>query len=323
LAAAVKIHLVTTCSFCLVSDLLIQLVLPTGVNNTREQAMSNLQKRTPRTTGLTLVLGGTGKTGRRIAAGLRAKGVPIRSGSRSALPPFEWNNEAGWDSCLRGVEAAYVNYAPDLAVPGATDAIQAFVNRAKSCGVRRLVLLSGRGEEEAQACERIVQESEMEWTIVRASWFYQNFSEGAFVDMIRSGTITLPVGDTTEPFVDVDDIAEVAVAALPEPEHAGEVYEVTGPRLMSFAEIAAELSQVTGREIRYVQIPHEAFVAGVRESGAPKEVVWMMDYLFSTVLDGRNEHLTDGIQRALGRSPRDFADYAQEAFSTDVWKAAS
>lgn len=285
--------------------------------------MSILQDQTPKTTGLTLVLGGTGKTGRRITAGLRAKGVPVRIGSRSALPPFDWNNEAGWDACLKDVEAAYINYAPDLAVPGATDAIQAFVDRARRHGVKRLVLLSGRGEEEAQACERIVRESEMEWTIVRASWFYQNFSEGAFIDMVRSGQITLPVGDTTEPFVDVDDIAEVAVATLTEPGHTGEVYEVTGPRLMSFADVASELSEATTREIAYVQIPHEAFIAGVRDSGAPKEVVWMMDYLFSTVLDGRNEHLTDGIQRALGRPPKDFGDYAREVSTTGLWKAAS
>ena len=284
--------------------------------------MSILQDQTSETTGLILVLGGTGKTGRRVAAGLEAKGVPVRIGSRSAVPSFDWSNEAGWDACLDGVEAVYISYAPDLAVPGATDAIQALVDRAAGRhGVKRLVLLSGRGEAEAQACERIVQDSGLEWTIVRASWFYQNFSEGAFVDMIRSGRITLPVGETMEPFVDADDIAEVAVAALTEPGHTGGVYEVTGPRLMSFTDVASELSQAAAREIAYAQIPHEAFVAGVRESGAPKEVVWMMDYLFSTVLDGRNEHLTDGVERALGRPPKDFADYAREVSATGLWQA--
>lgn len=285
--------------------------------------MNNIGNRSPKQEGLTLVLGGTGKTGRRIAAGLEAKGIEIRIGSRSASPSFDWNNEAGWDACLKDVEAAYINYAPDLAIPGATDSIQAFVDRAKRQGVRRLVLLSGRGEAEAQACERIVQESGLEWTIVRASWFYQNFSEGAFVDMVHSGQITLPAGDTPEPFVDVDDIAEVAVAALTEPGHAGEIYEVTGPRLMTFADIASELSKATGREIGYVQIPHEAFVAGVADSGAPKDVVWLLDYLFSTVLDGRNANLTDGVQRALGRPPKDFADYAREVAATGLWKAVA
>jgi len=270
-------------------------------------------------TGRVLVLGGTGKTGRRIVTGLRAKGIPVRIGSRSVSPAFDWNNEKSWDACLADIEAIYISYAPDLALPGATDAIGALVDRARQKGVQRLVLLSGRGETEAQACERIVRESGLAWTIVRASWFYQNFSEGAFVDMVAAGQITLPAGDTPEPFVDVDDIADVAIAALSEQGHAGEIYEVTGPRLMSFADIAAELSNVTGREIAYIQVPHDAFVSEAADSGAPKDVVWMLDYLFSTVLDGRNAHLTDGVQRALGRPPRDFAEYARTAAASGAW----
>ncbi|MGJ3252498.1 MAG: NAD(P)H-binding protein [Elainellaceae cyanobacterium] len=292
-----------------------------GLQLTRKvkQAMNSIQNQTQNLNGLTLVLGGTGKTGRRIAAALEAKGKPTRIGSRSATPAFDWHHAVGWDACLKDVEAVYINYAPDLAMPGAADAVQAFVDQAKRYGIQRLVLLSGRGEAEAQACERIVQESGMDWTIVRASWFNQNFSEGAFLDMVMAGQITLPAGDIPEPFVDVDDIAEVAVAALTEPGHAGAVYEVTGPRLMTFADIATELSNATGREIIYVPVPHEAFVAGVKESGAPKEVVWMLDYLFTTVLDGRNAHLTDGIQRALGRPPKDFTEYAKEVAATGLY----
>ena len=270
-----------------------------------------------------LVLGASGKTGRRIAARLQDKGLSVREGSRSATPPFDWNNEKGWDACLDGVAAAYINYAPDLAVPGAGDSIRSFVARAKQHGVKRLVLLSGRGEAEAQACERIVLQSGVDSTVVRASWFNQNFSEGAFIEMIAAGQIALPAGDIGEPFVDCDDIADVAVAALTEPGHAGEVYEVTGPRLLTFSEVAGELSRAAGRSIEYVRIPHDAFVSGVEKSGAPKEVVWMMDYLFATVLDGRNAHLTDGVQRALGRPPKDFADYAQQTAATGVWKAVA
>ncbi|MEM0929781.1 MAG: NAD(P)H-binding protein [Pseudomonadota bacterium] len=268
---------------------------------------------------LTLVLGGTGKTGRRVAERLKAKGREVRIGSRSALPSFDWDNEKGWEACLKGVTSVYITYAPDLAMPGATDAIQAFVDLAKRRSVKRLVLLSGRGEEEAQACERIVQHSGLEWTIVRASWFNQNFSEGAFVDMVLSGAITLPAGDQVEPFVDVNDIADVAVAALTEDHHHGQIYEVTGPRLMTIADLARDLTQVTGRQIQYINVPHEGFIAEIEKSGAPKDVVWMLDYLFSTVLDGRNAYLTDGVQRALGRPPKDFADYAREIAATGVW----
>jgi len=252
-----------------------------------------------------------------------SQGVAVRSGSRSATPAFDWANEKSWDACLNGVEVVYVNYAPDLAVPGATNTIRSFVDRAVRAGVTRLVLLSGRGEAEAQACERIVQESGVDWTIVRASWFNQNFSEGAFAEMVKSGQITLPESAVAEPFVDVNDIADVCVAALTDQRHAGEVYEVTGPRLMGFAEIAAELSRATGREIAFVPVPHDAFVAGVAKSGAPKEVVWLMDYLFSTVLDGRNAHVTNGVERALGRKPNEFAAFARDAVASGLWRAAA
>jgi uncharacterized protein YbjT (DUF2867 family) len=217
------------------------------------------------------------------------------------------------------MEAAYISYAPDLAMPGAADAIRTFTEKAKRHGVRRLVLLSGRGEEEAQACERIVQESSIDWTIIRASWFYQNFSEGAFVGMVLSGQIHVPAGEVSEPFVDVDDIADVAVAALTGDGHAGEIYEVTGPRLMTFRNIAMELTRACGREILFEDVPHDAFVEGVRNSGAPEDVVWMIDYLFSTVLDGRNASLADGIQRALGRPPKDFSEYASAAAAAGHW----
>lgn len=285
--------------------------------------MTPIRNRNPKSEKPILVLGGTGKTGRRVVARLEAAGVPVRIGSRSALPAFDWHHEAGWDACLENVSAVYISFAPDLAVPGATDIIRALVERAKARGVDHLVLLSGRGEPEAQACERIVQESGIPWTIVRASWFHQNFSEGAFIDMVHAGRITLPAGEVLEPFVDVDDIAEVAAAALTEPGHEGEIYEVTGPRLLSFGDIAAELSKATGRDIAYVPIPHEAFIEGLRDSGAPKEVVWLMDYLFSAVLDGRNARLADGVQRALGRPPKDFADYAHETAATGLWRIAS
>ncbi|MBR9825282.1 MAG: NAD(P)H-binding protein [Alphaproteobacteria bacterium] len=272
---------------------------------------------------LTLILGGTGKTGRRVAERLAEMGKTVRIGSRSAAPSFDWNNEQSWDAALEGVSAAYVSYTPDLAFPGATDAIQAFINKAERAGVKRVVLLSGRGEEEAQACERIVQASKLEWTIVRASWFNQNFSEGAFIDMVLNGMITLPAGQTPEPFVDVNDIADVAVAAFTQDHHVGEIYEVTGPRLLTFADVAAELSKATGRHIAYVDIPHEAFMTELTNSGAPRDVAWMLDYLFSTVLDGRNAHLTDGVQRALGRAPKDFADYAFETAQSGAWNNAA
>ena len=276
-----------------------------------------------RSEGLTLVLGGTGKTGRRVAERLASRGVSTRVASRTGDPPFDWGDQSTWDAALDGVTAAYISYAPDLAIPGATDAVRAFVERAVEHGVRRLVLLSGRGEEEAQACELIIQRPDIEWTVVRASWFNQNFSEGEFLDMVLAGAITLPAGDVPEPFVDVDDIADVAVAALTGDGHAGQIYEVTGPRLLTFTEAVAEIARASGREIQYIQIPHEAFAAGIAESGAPYDMAWLLDYLFSTLLDGRNAYVCDGVQRALGREPTDFAEYARRIADSGVWNASS
>ena len=279
-------------------------------------------KATP-TSGLTLVIGGTGKTGRRITERLEGRGVKLRIASRSAKPSFDWDDQSSWDAALAGVTAVYLCYAPDLAIPGATQTIRDFVAKAAARGVRRLVLLSGRGEEEAQRCEQIVQDAGLEWTILRASWFNQNFSEGEFLDMVLAGDITLPAGEMAEPFVDADDIADVAAAALTEDGHAGQIYELTGPRLLTFTQVAEEISRASNRTVRFVDVPHEAFVQGVAESGAPDDIAWLLDYLFSTVLDGRNAYISDGVQRALGRAPKDFADYARQIAASGIWKAAA
>jgi len=275
---------------------------------------------TTKPTPLTLVLAATGKTGRRVADRLEQRGVPIRRGSRSAEIPFDWDDPSTWEAALRGVEAAYVVYTPDLAVPAAPAAIAGFTELAARSGVRRLVLLSGRGEPEAQRCERIVQESGLAWTIVRASWFAQNFSEGPFAELVLSGEVALPASDVAEPFIDADDIADVVVAALTEPGHAGELYEVTGPRLMTFGETVAEIAGASGQEVRFAPIPVDAFTAGLAQAGLPSEYVDLLTYLFTTVLDGRNAHVADGVERALGRPARDFREYARETAASGVWQ---
>lgn len=267
----------------------------------------------------TLVLGGTGKTGRRVAQRLTARDLPVRIGSRTGEPPFDWNDRASWAPALEGMEAAYVVYYPDLAMPEAAGVIRSFAELAMDRGVRRLVLLSGRGEEGALASERALQDSGADWTVVRATWFSQNFSEDYLLEPVLSGQIALPAGDVEEPFVDADDVADVAVAALTEQGHTGEVYEVTGPRLLTFADAAAEISKATGRHIDYVPVSPEEYAAGAAEHGVPAEYATFLTELFAKVLDGRNAHLTDGVQRALGRQPRDFSDYARDAAATGVW----
>lgn len=267
-----------------------------------------------------LVIGGTGKTGRRVAEQLIGKGISVRIGSRTATPRFDWEDQSTWVPALENVKAVYVTYAPDLAVPAAPPAIRAFSELAVKSGVQHLVLLSGRGEEEAQRCERIVQNAGVDWTILRASWFNQNFSEGAFHELVLSGEVVLPAQPVGEPFVDVDDIADVAVAALTEEGHAGQLYELTGPRLMTFTDAVKEIAQASGSDIQYQQIPTEVFTNALMEQGVPADEIEMLDYLFTTVLDGRNEYLTDGVERALGRPPRDFRDYARATAASGAWQ---
>ncbi|MCI0859441.1 MAG: NAD(P)H-binding protein [Chloroflexi bacterium] len=275
------------------------------------------------TTKATLVLGGTGKTGRRVAKRLRARGLPVRIGSRSAEPRFDWNDAATWASVLQGVGAVYITYQPDLAVPGAVEAVWSFTKAALEVGVRRMVLLSGRGEEEAQRAEQALQDTDADWTIVRATWFAQNFSEGFLLDAVLAGVVALPAGDVGEPFVDVNDIADVAVAALTEDGHVGQLYEVTGPRLLTLAQAVEEIARAAGREIRYVPVSMKQFTSLLTEQDVPADLVWLLTYLLTEVLDGRNAHLTDGIQRALGREPRDFSDYARDAAASGVWEEVS
>ena len=268
---------------------------------------------------MTLVLGGTGKTGRRVVRRLEARGVPVRVGSRSGEPPFDWEDRATWAPTMRDVESVYVSYYPDLAVPGAVETVGSFAELAVRSGVRRLVLLSGRGEEEAQRAEKAVRKSGADWTIVRSSWFSQNFSESYLLEPVLSGEVALPAGDVPEPFVDAEDIADVAVAALTEEGQVGQLYELTGPRLLTFAEAVGEIAEATGREVRYVTVSVERYASMLAEQGVPPAFVGLLTYLFGEVLDGRNAHLADGVRRALGRTPRDFADYAREAAATGVW----
>jgi uncharacterized protein YbjT (DUF2867 family) len=266
----------------------------------------------------TLVLGGTGKTGRRVVERLSARGLPVRIGSRSGEPRFDWEDRSTWAPVLEGVGSAYVSHHLD-AVPGAAETVGSFADLAVKTGVRRLVLMSGRGEQEADRVEQAVRDSGADLTVLRSTWFAQNFSEDYWQEQVQSNEVALPAGDTPEPFVDVDDLADVAVAALTDDRHIGQVYELTGPRLLTFEEAVAEIARATGREIRYVPISIPEFAAAAARQGVPGEFIDLLAYLFGEVLDGRNAHLADGVQRALGREPRDFSDYARDAAATGIW----
>ncbi|MFB9691074.1 NAD(P)H-binding protein [Amycolatopsis plumensis] len=266
-----------------------------------------------------LVVGGTGKTGRRVADRLRERGETVRITSRRGVPPFDWSKRETWPAVLDGVDAVYLAYYPDLVVPEAAGDIRAFTELAVAAGVRHLVLLSGRGEAEAEACEDIVRAAGTGWTILRCSWFAQNFSEHFLLDAVRAGEIVLPAGAVTEPFVDVRDIADVAVRVLTEPGHTGRRYELTGPRLLSFADAAAEIAAASGRDVRYVPVSAGEFAAAAASQGVPEEEVGALTELFARVLDGRNASVTPDVADVLGRPATDFADFVHDAAATGVW----
>jgi uncharacterized protein YbjT (DUF2867 family) len=266
-----------------------------------------------------LILGGTGKTGRRVAHRLQRLGHAVRVGSRAGSPPFDWQVPSTWTPALRGAGALYLSYFPDVAIPGAVNAIRALVDEAHQAGIERVVFLSGRGEEEAERAEDIVRSCGIPWTIVRAAWFCQNFNEGFLRDAVVAGEVVLPLTSVGEPFVDADDVADVAVAALTDDLHSGQLYEVTGPRLLTFEQAVDEIGIAAGREIRYVPVSAQRHHALMQQQGVPDDITWLIDYLFCTVLDGRNAHVADGVQRALGRPPRDFRQFAQRAAAAGAW----
>lgn len=269
-----------------------------------------------------LVLGATGKTGSRIAKRLEDKGHAVRRGSRNSVTPFDWEKPKTWPAVLEGVSAAYISYFPDIAFPGAVEQVEAFTALAREKGLKRLVLLTGRGEFHAERAEEVVRNSGVPHTIIRAAWFAQNFSEGALLEPVMAGVLPIPAGDVREPIIDVDDIADVAVSALTEDGHAGALYEVTGPRLMTFADMAAELSRAMGRPVQYLAISFEDFHAEIAAANGEMIADVITDIARET-LDGRNATLADGVQRALGRAPRDFVEFANEAAKSGAWARAA
>ena len=272
--------------------------------------------------GTVLVIGGRGKTGARVADRLEAKGVDVRLASRASSPAFDWTDRSTWPAAIAGARAAYIVYYPDLATPGAVEAIRDFTALAIEHGMKRLVLLSGRGEPEAQAAEEELMRSGADWTVVRASWFAQNFSESLLAPGIMAGEVHFVADKVLEPFIDADDIADVAVAALTEPGHEGKLYEVTGPRLMTFADAVEEIARATGRPVTYTPLSADAYLDAARGAGVPEDLLAVLELLIREVLDGRNEHLADGVQQALGRPPRDFAEFARKAATDGLWGTA-
>lgn len=266
-----------------------------------------------------LIIGKNGKTGSRVNQRLQTIGYATRPVSRSTTPSFDWENPASWRPAIVGTQVAYVTYQPDLAVPRAEATIKEFVRVAAKAGLEHIVLLSGRGEAGAELAEQILQSSGITWNVVRASWFSQNFSESFMLEGILAGELVLPAGDIVEPFIDADDIADVVFAAITEPSLRNKLFEVTGPRALTFAQCIAELSEAIGSQVKYSSIPVDDYINSLKEQGVPEDLQWLLRELFTEVLDGRNSKVMSGVEEVLGRPATDFKSYLQKAIASGVW----
>ena len=268
-----------------------------------------------------LIIGGTGKTGRKVVSNLKEQGCNVRIGSRSSNPSFEWEDPSNWGEVLDGIDRMYIVFYPDLAVPGAYEAIEKLIETAKAAGVQKVVLLSGKGEKEAERCETLVANSGLDYTLVRASWFNQNFSESFFADPVISGEVALPMPNARIPFVDTDDIADVVTAALTDDRHNDQTYEVTGPRTLTFEEAITEISKATGKPIRFHPISLDEYTDGMKQAGLSADYIWLFGYLFKEVLGNpNNQVVSHDVDKVLGRPARDFSHFAKQAAKSGAWE---
>ncbi|MER7606725.1 NAD(P)H-binding protein [Nocardioides sp. NPDC127503] len=253
----------------------------------------------------TLITGATGKTGQRVAHRLQTLDHDVRAVTRHSTPRFDWHDQTTWAEAIDGCASAYLTFQPDLGLPGADEIIGAFAAQAVAAGCSRLVLLSGRGEDGAQRAEQAMMASGAEWTILRSAFFLQNFTEGAFADELAAGSLTMVEHTVAEPFVDADDIADVAVATLLDKEYVGRVLELTGPQLLTFEEAAHAIG---GPTVTYRSMPTEDYVAVLTAAGLPAPDAAGLAYLFEEVLDGRNAYVTSDVEAVLGRAARSIDD---------------
>ncbi|TRZ43982.1 NmrA family NAD(P)-binding protein [Robertkochia solimangrovi] len=271
-----------------------------------------------------LVLGGTGKTGRHVVEKLKALNHNVRIGSRTSEPSFDWSKPENWSAAINGMSRIYITYQPDLAVPGAIRAIEQLIIVAKQANIQKLVLLSGKGEREAELCEQVIIRSGINYTIIRASWFNQNFSESFLTEPIQRGMLALPQSHVKIPFVDTRDIAEVAVKVLTDDVYNGQIYQLTGPEALTFKEALEIIAKASGRSVSFIPVSMQDYVQGMHDAEVPDDFIWLIGYLFTEVLGNpENSEITQDIQRVLNRKPTTFAEYASVTAESGIWNPTS
>jgi uncharacterized protein YbjT (DUF2867 family) len=273
-----------------------------------------------------LILSGKGKTGRRVVEQLEARGVPYRLASRSSAQRFDWYDDSTWSATIAGAETAYL--APPVGPTGLAQAGR-FIKQAAKEGLRRVVLLSGRGVgspgrdfavyDGQLALEDAVKASGADWTIIQPAWFAQGFSEDFLRYHVLAGEIRVSAGDGGEAWIDTNDVGDVMTAVLLDEAHTGATYAISGPRYLNMAEVAAELSAATGRPIGYADLAPQDHVTELVDQGLDQEDAEAVRDLFAVIRNHRSEYVSDGVQQLLGRPPRDFTDWARETAATGLW----
>jgi uncharacterized protein YbjT (DUF2867 family) len=265
-----------------------------------------------------LVLGATGSTGRRVAERLRAAGRVVRPASRHSEVRFDWSDPTTWEPAVADAERMY------LMAPDGQPVDPALVRLAVEQDVRHIVLLSSMsieamGDERLLAAERTVRDAGVDWTILRAGWFHHNFDEGFFHPAVLAGELALPLGEVRQVFVDADDIAAAALAALTQDGHGGHTYELTGPQALSFAEALEIIGRASGRPVRFRGTAAD-YLAAQAALGVPEEQTRQELEAFAALRALGDAQPTGVVRQVTGREPKDFETYAAEAASRGAWR---
>jgi uncharacterized protein YbjT (DUF2867 family) len=270
-----------------------------------------------------LIVGGTGTTGSRVADQVRGPGVAVRIATRRPSAAehvrFDWTEPRSHAGVLTGIDAIYL-VAP-IGVTEPASLVEPFLATALHAGVRRVVLLSSSAIPEGGTglggLHRLVRTTVPEWTVLRPSWFMQNFlgDHPVGTAVRESGEIVTATGDGRVAFIDAADIAAVAARALTDEEPHNTSYVLTGPEALSYADTAAIIAGVTGRPIRHRPVGPAELTDRLTAAGYPRDFAELLPGLDVAISTGTEDRVTTTVPELTGRPARSFTDFARDAFS--------
>jgi len=273
-----------------------------------------------------LVTGGTGKTGRHVARGLRAAGRDVRIATRNPRGvgevAFDWNAPEKLGALVQSVSAIYL-VAP-IGVLDPAPVMCQFIDEALRQGVKRFVLLSASSLTEngpaMGAVHAYLRRNAREWAVLRPSWFMQNFSEGQHLPTIRAQSVVITATENGRvPFVDVEDIAAVGVRALLDSNPHNTDHLITGPRPIGYDEAAKIVAESSGRPVRHLRLSTLAIAERFTTLGLDPEYARVLAQMDEAIAQGAEDRTSDAVERLTGTPPRSFEDFAIQ--NACVWRA--